>query len=542
MKEFSVKGYIVDLFNSSIRKGEMVVADGTIHHFNFDVDDVPKQYILPGLVDAHIHIESSMLPPTEFARLAVSHGTVASVSDPHEIANILGMEGIEYMIDNAALTPLKVMFGAPSCVPSISFDESGSRLDVADIEKLLRRREVGYLSEVMDVPAVLNDDADMDGKLNAAKRNNKPIDGHAPALSGDGLKKYIAKGISTDHECFTLAEAQEKVNLGMKILMREGSAAQNLETLLPILRSNPDKVMVCSDDRHPDSLINAHIDSLIRTMIQKGYDFFDVLRTATVNPVEHYNLNVGLLRTGDPADFIIVDDLKNFNVLQTFIDGTKVAENGTSLLPHQEVKTINHFNATPVSPDDFLVETTKKKIRVIGVIDGELVTQSLLEEPKTVDNKIVADIERDILKIAVINRYNSKKMAVGFIKNFGLKRGALASSVAHDNHNIVAVGCDDESLAQAVNIIIKHKGGISISNGKDVDILPLPIAGLMSDDDGYKVARSYQDLLKKATALGSTLHQPFMTLAFMSLLVIPELKISDKGLFDYSSFSFTSLS
>ena len=537
---FTIGGQIVDLINSRIFSGVVVVEDGKITK----IEEQPvgnTQFIMPGFVDAHVHIESSMLVPSEFARLATCHGTVATVSDPHEIANVLGKNGIRYMIENGKKVPFKFFFGAPSCVPSTNFESAGASLDANDIEELMASDDIYYLSEVMNYPGVINEDSELMRKIAAAKKHGKPIDGHAPAVTGSDLQKYVSAGITIDHECFRLAGALEKIGLGMKILIREGSAARNFDALIPLMATHPDKLMFCSDDKHPDELDDVHIDVLVRKAIALGYDVMDVLRAASYNAVKHYKLNVGLLQLGDDADFIVVDDLHNPIAKQTYIKGVLVAENGVSNIHYKETDTPNIFKAEYIKTEDIFVPDKGKKIKVIECFDGLLITKGFTTEPKVVEGGIVSDVERDILKIVVVNRYKPTKPAVAFIKGFGLKRGALASSVAHDSHNIVAVGATDKDILHAVNLLIEHTGGVTAYCGTEMIAVPLPVAGLMSNEDGYEVAQAYQNANTLAKRLGSTLYAPFMTLAFMALLVIPELKLSDEGLFDVSKFAVTSI-
>ncbi len=537
---FTIEGQIVDLVNSRVYPGVVVIEAGKITKIKEQPVD-NTQYIMPGFVDAHVHIESSMLVPSEFARLAVCHGTVATVSDPHEIANVLGKNGIRYMIENGRKVPFKFFFGAPSCVPSTAFETAGATLDADDIEELLASDDIYYLSEVMNYPGVINEDPELMRKIAAAKKHGKPIDGHAPAVTGDNLQKYVSAGITTDHECFRLAGALEKISLGMKILIREGSAARNFEALIPLMATHPDKLMFCSDDKHPDELDDVHIDVLVRKAIALGYDVMDVLRAASLNAIRHYKLNVGLLQLGDDADFIVVDDLRHPVAKQTYIRGMLVAENGVSNINYKETLIPNIFKAEYIHADDIFLPDVGKKIKVIQCRDGQLITQCLVAQPKVENGGIVSDIERDILKIVVVNRYQPTKPAVAFIKGFGLKRGALASSVAHDSHNIVAVGVTDKDILHAVNLLIEHTGGVTAYCSTEMIAVPLPVAGLMSNEDGYEVALAYQNANALAKRLGSTLYAPFMTLSFMALLVIPELKIGDQGLFDVTKFAITSI-
>jgi len=631
---FSITGNLVDIQNRKIYQAEIIVESGKIVSIkekptltppvgenntqpllnenannNKDISsgeviervsstrwETEGAFILPGFIDAHVHIESSMLIPSEFARLAVVHGTVATVSDSHEIANVCGMAGVEYMIKNGETVPFKFYFGAPSCVPATTFETAGSVIDANDINDLMKRDEIKYLSEMMNFPGVLNGDGEVMKKISTAKKMNKPVDGHAPGLRGTDAKKYIDAGISTDHECFTKEEALDKLQQGMKIIIREGSAAKNFEALIELLHDYPDHIMFCSDDKHPDSLVDGHINQLCARAVTKGIDVFHVLKAACVNPVKHYKLEVGLLKEGDPADFIVAKDLKTFEILQTFINGELVAEDGKSkissqLIParmtrsdgvHSSQPVINNFNCSKKKVEDFAVPFTThtSPLTVIEALDGELITNKILVEPKIEKGNVITNIENDILKIVVVNRYKDAPIAKAFIKNFGLKHGAIASSVAHDSHNIVAIGVEDESLCEAVNLIIEQRGGISIvginltlnhsprgegnsaqplpdnktANSNEILnsgelcgsealpsggfgwALPLPVAGLMSTEDGYTVAEKYKAIDAAAKALGSTLSSPFMTLSFMALLVIPHLKLSDKGLFDGDEF------
>ncbi|HVG14185.1 MAG TPA: adenine deaminase [Chitinophagaceae bacterium] len=541
MAAFSIKANLVDIQKRAITACEVHIEKGKIKSIRPTPNEVYNDYILPGFIDAHVHIESSMLVPSEFAKLAVVHGTVATVSDPHEIANVCGLAGVEFMIANGKTVPFKFFFGAPSCVPATTFETAGASLRADEVEALLRDKDIWYLSEMMNFPGVLNGDKEALQKIKAAQNNNKPVDGHAPGLKGDAVKKYIEAGMSTDHECFTIEEALEKLDLGMKIIIREGSAAKNFEALFPLLHTHCDRVMFCSDDKHPDSLAEGHINTLCKRAVSKGIDVFNVLQAACINPVLHYNLPVGLLREGDAADFVQVKDLVNFEVISTYINGEMVAEDNKSLISTERGQLVNQFNCLPKAKIDFAVSSPVGnginliKLPLIEALDGQLITNKLSFSPTTKEGFIQTDIANDILKIVVVNRYQEAPVAKAFIKNFGLKKGALASSVAHDSHNIVAVGVDDESICKAVNMIIECKGGVSCVGDEDV-ILPLPVAGLMSLNDGYDVAKQYTSIDKAAKRLGSTLSAPFMTLSFMALLVIPHLKLSDKGLFDGDVF------
>ena len=535
-----IQGQIVDIQNRNIYSGEIKVENGKITSIVSKEHNV-KNYILPGFVDAHIHIESSMLVPSEFAKIAVLHGTVGTISDPHEIANVLGKDGVHYMIENGKKVPLKFHFGAPSCVPATFFETAGAVIDSEQIKELMANPDIYYLSEMMNYPGVLFDDEEVLKKIAWAKHCNKPVDGHAPGLRGDSIKKYIAAGISTDHECFTYDEAAEKLSLGMKVLIREGSAAKNFDALIDLLPDNFENMMFCSDDKHPDDLIVGHINLLCARAVARGFDIFKILQMACVNPVKHYNMNIGLLQENDTADFIVVEDLTNFKVLQTYIDGELVAKNGKSFVKHVDFEKPNNFNASKKEIVEFDITSSASKIRVIEALEGQLITNEIHHKPKIVNGKIVSDIENDILKMAVVNRYENAPPAIAFIKNFGLTSGAIASSVAHDCHNIVVVGTSDVEICKAVNILIENKGGICAVNGNDTKSLALPVAGIMSDKDGWETGKLYQEIDAMSKELGSNLKAPFMTLSFMALLVIPDLKLSDKGLFSGNSFSFVDL-
>ena len=535
-----LQGQIVDIQNRRIFKGEISVENGKIISIKEKDHDV-NDYIMPGFVDAHIHIESSMLVPSEFAKLAVKHGTVSTVSDPHEIANVLGVEGVEFMIENGKQVPFKFNFGAPSCVPATNFESAGAVIDSDDIKTLLENPDIKYLAEMMNYPGVLFDDEEVMKKIAWAKHYKKPVDGHAPGLRGEDVSKYISAGMSTDHECFTYDEALEKLQKGMKILIREGSAAKNFEALIDLLEDHFENMMFCSDDKHPDDLIVGHINQLCARAVAKGIDVFKVLKVACINPIKHYNLDVGLLKVGDDADFIVVEDIKRFNTLQTYINGDLVFNQGQSFIKQVPFKNLNNFNCSIKEVSDFKIESRAKQIRVIEALEGQLVTNELIEDALIENGNLVSNTEKDILKMVVVNRYQNQNPAIGFIKNFGLKEGAIASSVGHDSHNIIAVGVSDEDICRAVNLIIENKGGICAISNSEEKIVSLPVAGIMSDKDGATIGKQYAELDKMAKRLGSKLNAPYMTLSFMALLVIPSLKLSDKGLFNGSEFKFTTL-
>ncbi len=535
-----IQGQIVDIQNKRIYAGEITVENGKIISI-IEKNHNIKNFILPGFIDSHIHIESSMLVPSEFAKIAVLHGTVATISDPHEIANVLGTAGVYYMIENGKKVPVKFHFGAPSCVPATSFETAGAIIDSEGIKELMASPDIYYLAEMMNYPGVLFDDAEVLKKIEWAKHFNKPVDGHAPGLRGEPIKKYISAGITTDHECFTFEEAEEKLSLGMKVLIREGSAAKNFEALIDLLPENYENMMFCSDDKHPDDLIVGHINLLCARAVAKGIDVFKVLQAACINPVNHYKMNVGLLKENNAADFIVVEDLVNFKVKQTYINGELVAENGESFVKHIPFETPNNFNITAKTVKDFAVSGSGLKIRVIEALEGQLITNEIHHKSLIVDGQLVSDIDNDILKMAVVNRYENTPPAIAFIKNFGLKKGAIASSVAHDCHNIVVVGTSDAEICNAVNRIIENRGGVCAVNGSENKMLALPVAGIMSDKNGWETGKLYQEIDAMAKHLGSNLKAPFMTLSFMALLVIPDLKLSDKGLFSGNTFSFVDL-
>jgi len=539
-QRIELQGQIVDLVAMEIYPGTVIAEDGVITGIRREKVN-STNYIIPGLIDAHVHIESSMLIPSEFARLATVHGTVATVSDPHEIANVLGVEGIDYMIENGRQVPFKFYFGASSCVPATGFETTGASLGPEDVGRLLARPEIKYLSEMMNYPGVLFKDPEVMEKLRLARMYGKPVDGHAPGLMGKDAETYIAAGITTDHECFTMEEALDKIRYGMKIQIREGSAARNFDALIGLLDNHADMVLFCSDDKHPNDLVKGHINLLVKRAISLGYDPLNVLRSCVLNPRNHYGLDTGLLQPGDPADIVIVDHLSDFNVLATYVNGINVAEHGKPLINRIVAEKPNNFVAEPLLPEQIQLTGTGCMIRVIEALEGQLITNTLLQSPLIIDGKLVSDPERDILKIVVYNRFRHASPAVAFIRNFGLKKGAIASTVAHDSHNIIAVGAEDNDIVKAINLLVQTKGGISVTGPGLSHVLPLPVAGLMSDADGYQVARDYEVIDALAKTLGSKLNAPIMTLSFMALLVIPQLKLSDLGLFDGKSFSFTPL-
>lgn len=538
----TVSGILVDVLQRRQYKARITIEHGKIAAIEPD-DSAPDRFILPGFVDAHIHIESSMLVPSAFARLAVQHGTVATVADPHEIANVCGTEGVLYMMENGEQVPLKYCFGVPSCVPATPFETAGAALDTPAVEKLLNRPDTYHLAEMMNWPAVLSDDAGVLAKIEAAKAAGKPVDGHAPGLRGADARKYASAGISTDHECFTIEEARDKLAAGMYVQIREGSAAKNFDALIPLMQSHPGRLMFASDDKHPDDLLEGHINAVVRRALRLNYNLYDVLHAACVLPVAHYKLPVGLLRPGDPADFIITDSLEELRINETWLDGTPAWQAGRVMFPEVEPARINRFEAYHITPGQLNVQTKRRQIPVIEALDGELITRKLLLELPRSGDEVLADPNRDVLKITVVNRYQKAEPAVGFIRNFGIKKGAIASSVGHDCHNIIAVGSSEAAISRAVNLVMDARGGMATvqeqPGGEFEDqVLALPVGGIMSNKSGEEIGRAYERLSHTARQLGSSLHAPFMLLSFMALLVIPSIKLSDKGLFDGETFSF----
>ncbi len=534
-----IEGKIIDIFERRIFNAVICIKDGIIEEIA-EVNTQQNHYILPGLIDSHVHVESSMCTPGSFAGAAVSRGTVAVVSDPHEIANVLGMEGIRFMIEDSEKVPVKFFFGAPSCVPATTFETNGAAIDSMMIDRLLSSEKIKYLAEMMNFPGVINENHEVINKIRTAKKYGKPIDGHAPGLTGEMLKKYVSYGISTDHECTTIDEAKEKIGLGMKILIREGSAARNLDELKSLLLSDPEMIMLCSDDLHPEMLIGGHIDRLVARLISEGYDLFDVIKSCTLNPALHYNLNTGILKPGYPADFIVVDDYRKMNVLQTWINGEQVFNEGNSLFNYSGARKINNFNCTELRTDDIKTHAVNKKIRLIEAFDGDLFTRGRVVE-MCEDYPGKSYSSSDILKIVVKDRYSDSPPAVGFIKGFGLEKGALAGSVSHDSHNIISVGTNDTDITSAINEIIRLKGGLAVAINDNISSMQLDIAGIITDKPVQIVAEEYSVLSDMAKTLGSGFLAPFMTLSFMALPVIPELKMTDKGLFDVNQFSHVPL-
>lgn len=539
-KTLVIRGNLVDIHERRTYGAEIQVADGKITRI-LPTGQTEEGYILPGFIDAHVHIESSMTTPAAFIRAVVCHGSVGAVADPHEIANVMGTEGIDFMIENAQGLPFYAWFGVPSCVPATPFETAGATIDAAETERLLGRDDLHFLAEMMDYPGVLRGEPEVIRKIEAAREAGKPVDGHFPLATGEELRRYFGAGITTDHETVSLDKGREKCELGMQVLIREGSAARNFDELHPLLREYPDRIMFCTDDAHPSLLAKGHIDRLVRRAIALGYDLYDVLRAASLNPARHYGIPVGLLREGDPADFIRVSDLDELRVLETYIQGKRVYDGQACAIPFRKPEPANRFHVKPITLDKLAVRARGKRLRAIVCEDRDLITQEELIPARTFDGFIEADPEKDRLKLAVVNRYHTAPPAIAFIKGMGLKMGAVAQSVAHDSHNIIAVGATDFELEQAINAVIRSRGGIAVSCLDEVTILPLPVAGLMSDMTLEETARRYEEIERRIKRLGTPMDSLQMTLSFMALLVIPRLKLSDRGLFDGQTFQLTSL-
>lgn len=536
-------GYIVDIENRQTYPGTIVCDKGRITEIRRE-KSVPdgSLYYLPGMTDAHIHIESSMMTPANFSKIAVTHGVVSSVSDPHEIVNVLGIKGLDFMSENGSMSRFRFYWGLPSCVPSSGLESAGAVIDAEMTAGLMRREDVWYLAEMMNYPGVISGDTEVMEKIAAAKEAGKPVDGHAPGVMGDDLVRYASAGISTDHECSTAEEARQRIGLGMKVIVREGSAARNFDALATVIAEHPESCMLCSDDKHPDDLVEGHIDDMVRRGLTKGIPIWSLLRAAVINPVEHYGMDTGLMRAGDNATFIAVDNLADFNVRQTVIDGFVVYDAAADGLderalmvgqPSQE--TPNNFNAARITPADIaLTVPPEGKARVIVAYDGELRTGH-----ETVPVGQLSD--GSIQKIVVYNRYGNGTPQTGFIKGFGITDGAIGASIAHDSHNIVAIGSDDAEITKVINAIIDTKGGVAVSDRSGVELLPLPIAGILSDKPAEEISAKYRVLDAKAKEMGCRLKAPFITMAFMALPVIPSLKLTDKGLVDVDRFDFTDI-
>ena len=564
----SFTAFMFDVVTDTFYPARITIEDGKYKEITpifIDEDtklDMPG-LMMPGFIDSHIHIESSMMTPAQFAKVAVRHGTTGVVCDPHEIANVLGIEGIEAMIENAKQVPFKFFFSAPSCVPATPFETSGAVLDSSDINYLLKKDEIVALGEMMNFPGVINGDEEVLNKLKLARIYNKPIDGHAPLLSGENLNKYLEQQISTDHECSNILEAFEKKIKGMKIMVRDGSSALDMESLFNIDNiysyiEDPDRLgvlfrdifelkiyaplfdFIVSDDKNPNDLLEGHLNKSVKKACELGIDIVKAINMVTINPAYHYNLNCGAIVVGADADFILVDSIYDLNILETYIGGECVFDGENVLFDAPEVDARNSIKATKKSASDFDLsyDGDECEVNVIECIDGDLLTKKTTAKLKTKDGIVQSDIIQDVLKIAVVERYGGNKVANAFIKGFGLKKGAIASSISHDSHNMIVIGYNSEMMAKAINEVIDNQGGIAVVSEDFADSLPLPIAGLMSNEDAEIIAEKLTTLQSMAAALGSNLTSPFMTMAFMALLVIPSIKISDLGLFDGDAFEF----
>ena len=515
-----------------------------------EVLDLGGGVVIPGLIDAHIHIESTLLLPAHFAAAVLPHGTAAVISDPHEIANVLGEAGVAFFMEAAENLPVDIYFMAPSCVPSTDMETAGGDLAPEQVERLLDHPRVLGLAEMMNFPGVINGDAAVAAKIAAAQRRNMPVDGHLPGVGGGELQAYIGAGISTDHECVSAAEALEKVSLGMKVIIREGSAARNLAALLPAVKTAGSRhFMLCSDDREAAELLSAgHMDEILRRAVALGCDPLDAVEMATLNPALHYGLSRrGAVAPGYRADLVVVDNLEDFKVKLVIKDGRVVAREGrlTAGLAHHPVdesvlETVRLQR--PLQAADFEIRAAHGAMPVMGLLPGQIITEKLMLEPLRSDTGAVrADPGRDLIKLAVVERHRrSGRVAAGLVKGLGLRRGAIASSVAHDSHNIIAAGVEEAAMAAAVNELARAGGGfVAVDGGSRVlSLLPLPVAGLISPEPAERVAAALEEVTCAARSLGAAPQNPFLTLSFLALPVIPHLKITDRGLFDVDAFSF----
>ena len=548
MKKY--QGHILDVVRREVFDGEVMVENERIKQVKrCMLPDNGKAwpYLMPGFIDSHVHIESSMMSPCEFAHVASSHGTIGVVADPHEIGNVLGVEGVDYMIQSGREATFNFCFAAPSCVPCCppDIETSGAVIDAAGVEELMARDDIGVLGEMMNFPGVLGNDPEVMRKIRAARKYGKPVDGHAPGLVDSDRERYALSGISTDHECINVDEGRACISAGMKVIIREGSAAKDFDNLCPLIGESPNMVMLCTDDCHPDDLVRGHINLLVRRALAKGYDLWNILMASSINAQRHYCLDWGMLQEGDVANFIVVDVLNpHFRVLQTVIKGIEVFDcNATfgSVRQHlihiddsHEASFPNRFEANPIREEDISLDVSKlDTLHVLCATDGSLYTGH--DAVKLSNNPF--DGSRypwgEVQKIVVLNRYQpDAKPVVGLVRGFGLTHGAIAGSVAHDCHNIVAIGCNDEYLAKAINRVIEMKGGQVAIADDDMTDLALPIAGLMSPLGGHEVAYRCIMLSEMARRAGCTMRAPFITMAFLCLPVIPELKITDKHLWD----------
>ncbi|MEM4524889.1 MAG: adenine deaminase [Methanothermobacter sp.] len=532
-----LKGNILNVFTGDIYPAEIIIENGMIkivRKIKGDFDGI----LLPGFIDAHTHIESSLMTPSSFAEATIPHGTTAVISDPHEIANVMGLEGIDFMIEDSKRVPLKFFFTAPSCVPSTEFETAGARIGINEIEALLERDEIVALGEMMDFPSVISEDPQVIEKIKAAKRACKPIDGHAPLLSGDDLCRYVEKGISTDHESVYAEEAREKIELGMKIMVREGSSAKNLQELAKVGGD-----FLVSDDMEPGDLIEGHMDAILRKAVEYGIDEVEAVRMVTINPADHYSLDFGAIAPGKSADIVLVDNLKNFTVKKVFINGELVAKDGEKLFkvkgkertPPQGKIRIKGLESSRLG---IRASGNRARVRVIKVFEGQIITSESIHELPIRDGIVQPLPEDDILKVSVIDRYGHGNIGNGFVEGFGIQEGALASTVAHDSHNLIVVGTSTDYMMRAVEILRRSGGGLVAVALDESMHLRLPVAGLMSHERVNILACKARQLNDFVADMGSSLSNPFMTMSFLSLLVIPQLRLSDRGLFNVEERRF----
>ncbi|DAB17033.1 TPA: adenine deaminase [Candidatus Gastranaerophilales bacterium HUM_18] len=540
---------IVNVLSEEIHKADIAIKDGIIagigENYSGEKEiDIQGAYVTPSFIDGHVHLESTMMLPSEFAKVALPAGTTTVIIDPHEISNVLGLHGISFMHEAVKNLPLDVYTMLPSCVPATPFETSGFDLNSYDLSLLIDKPWVLGLAEMMNFPGVLNQDNNVMAKLELAKSRGKCIDGHAPYLHGKDLCAYIASGVKSDHECTTPDEAVEKLRLGMYVMVREGTAAKDLDALMPVLKTcNTRKCILVTDDRHPADL-KEHINGMVRRAVEAGVDPVKAIQIASLNTAEYFGLkNLGAIAPGYKADLLILPDLKTFKPDLVIKNGVVAAENGKLIaeLPENEALAVrNSVNVRWITPEDFRIEANGSKVTALEVIPHQLITKSVVSEVKIEDGNAVSNIDNDTLKICVIERHRATgNIGKGFVKGFNLKCGAIASTVAHDSHNMIVIGTNDADMYAAAVALIKCKGGkVVVKDGEVISELPLPIAGLMSDRNFDYVVNKCEELNKTAHSIGCRIEDPFMTMGFLSLPVIPELKVTDKGVFDTNKFDF----